>query len=97
MKNLVRYSGITLTIGDVGPAVKAIQAALGVETVGVFGPKTYAAVRAFKAKQTSGVAPNGAVGAGTWRKLMQVNAPRSAPALVTAVAGTKGLRVEGGD
>jgi hypothetical protein len=76
MKNLVRFSGITLVSGDTGPAVAAVQSALKVSPVnGVFGPMTLAAVKAFKAKQ-GGVAPNGAVGAGTWRALMKANAPK---------------------
>jgi len=37
---------------------------------------TLAAVKAFKAKQGGRVAPNGAVGAGTWRALMKANAPK---------------------
>lgn len=78
MKNLVRFAGITLVSGDSGPAVAAVQSALKVTPAnGVFGPKTLAAVKAFKAKQTGGVAPNGAVGAGTWRALMKANAPPS--------------------
>jgi len=76
MKNLVRFSGITLVSGDTGQAVSAVQAALKVSPVnGVFGPMTVAAVKAFKAEQ-SGVAPNSAVGVGTWRALMKANAPR---------------------
>ncbi|HEY8790076.1 MAG TPA: peptidoglycan-binding domain-containing protein [Actinopolymorphaceae bacterium] len=77
MKNLVRFSGITLVSGDSGPAVAAVQSALKVSPVnGVFGPMTLAAVKAFKAKQGGRVAPNGAVGAGTWRALMKANAPK---------------------
>ena len=77
MKNLVRFSGITLVSGDTGPAVAAIQSALKVSPAnGVFGSDTLAAVKAFKAKQSGGVAPNGAVGAGTWRALMKANAPK---------------------
>jgi len=76
MKNLVRFSGITLVSGDSGPAVAAVQSALNVAPVnGVFGPATLAAVKAFKALQGGSVAPNGAVGVGTWRALMTANAP----------------------
>lgn len=75
MKDLVKYSGIGLVRGDKGPAVKAVQVALHVDPTGFFGDKTYAAVRAFKAKQT-GVDQNGIVGAGTWRALMRANAPK---------------------
>lgn len=78
MKNLVRFSGITLVRGDTGPAVAAVQSALKVSPANgvVFGPRTLKAVKAFKAKQSGGVAPNGAVGAGTWRALMKANAPK---------------------
>lgn len=76
MKNLVRFSGIALVSGDTGQPVAAVQSALKVSPVdGIFGPKTLAAVKAFKATQT-GVAPNGAVGPGTWRALMKANAPK---------------------
>lgn len=77
MKNLVRFSGIALAYGDSGPAVAAVQSALAVSPAnGLFGPKTLAAVKAFKAKQSGGVAPNSAVGTGTWRALMKANAPK---------------------
>jgi len=77
MANLVRFSGILLVSGATGPAVAAVQSALKVSPAdGVFGPNTRAAVIAFKKAQSSGVAPNSAVGEGTWRALMRVNAPQ---------------------
>lgn len=77
MKNLVRFSGILLVSGATGPAVAAVQSALKVSPAnGVFGPQTRAAVIAFKKAQRGGVAPNSAVGEGTWRALMKANAPK---------------------
>jgi peptidoglycan hydrolase-like protein with peptidoglycan-binding domain len=47
--------------------VKQIQAKLGVEQVGNFGPKTEAAVRAFQ--RSKGLVPDGIVGPKTWAAL----------------------------
>lgn len=57
----------TLRRGDTGDLVKEIQAKLGVEQVGNFGPKTEAAVRDFQAAH--GLHVDGVVGKDTWDAL----------------------------
>jgi hypothetical protein len=57
----------TLRRNSKGDLVKQIQAKLGVEQVGNFGPKTEAAVRAFQRNQ--GLVPDGIVGPKTWAAL----------------------------
>ncbi|MGH9873741.1 MAG: peptidoglycan recognition protein family protein [Pyrinomonadaceae bacterium] len=60
----------TLRRNAKGDLVKQIQAKLGVEQVGNFGPKTEAAVRAFQRSQ--GMVPDGIVGPKTWAALDKV-------------------------
>lgn len=57
----------TLRRNAKGDLVKQIQAKLGVEQVGNFGPKTEAAVRAFQ--RAKGIVPDGIVGPKTWAAL----------------------------
>lgn len=57
----------TLRRGDRHELVKEIQRRLGVEPVGIFGPRTEAAVRAFQRQQ--GMVPDGIVGPRTWAAL----------------------------
>jgi hypothetical protein len=57
----------TLRRGATGDLVKQIQAKLGVEQVGNFGPKTEAAVRVFQ--RAHGQVPDGIVGPKTWAAL----------------------------
>jgi peptidoglycan hydrolase-like protein with peptidoglycan-binding domain len=57
----------TLRRNDTGDEVKAVQKQLGVDVVGVFGPKTEAAVRAFQ--RARGMVPDGIVGPKTWAAL----------------------------
>ena len=57
----------TLRRGATGDLVKQIQAKLGVELAGNFGPKTEAAVRAFQ--RAKGLVPDGIVGPTTWAAL----------------------------
>ena len=57
----------TLRRGDRGPLVKALQAALRIQTDGVFGPLTDNAVRA--AQKRAGLATDGIVGPKTWREI----------------------------
>jgi peptidoglycan hydrolase-like protein with peptidoglycan-binding domain len=52
-----------LKLGSRGPAVAAVQRALGITADGVYGPKTRKAVRAFQAR--NGLAADGVVGAQT--------------------------------
>lgn len=60
----------TLRRGARGNAVKEIQAKLGVEVDGDFGPKTEAAVRQFQ--RSRGLVPDGIVGPMTWAALDDV-------------------------
>lgn len=57
----------TLRRGATGDLVKQIQAKLGVELAGSFGPKTEAAVRVFQ--RAHGLVPDGIVGPNTWAAL----------------------------
>ena len=54
--------------GDNNAEVKQLQAKLGLEPVGNFGPKTEEAVKAFQAK--NGLTADGKVGPTTWAKIM---------------------------
>ena len=56
-----------LRFGDVGPAVAAIQAQVGVATDGIFGPITRGAVERFQ--RAHGLATSGVVDARTWAAL----------------------------
>ena len=57
----------TLRRNDTNDFVKLVQQKLGVEQLGVFGPKTEAAVREFQ--RTHGMVPDGIVGPKTWAAL----------------------------
>jgi hypothetical protein len=57
----------TLRRGAKGDPVKTIQAKLGVDADGNFGPGTEAAVRAFQ--RGKGLVPDGIVGPGTWKAI----------------------------
>ena len=61
--------------GDFNEDVKKLQAKLGVEPIGNFGPKTEEAVKAWQAK--NGLTADGIVGPATWAKIM--GQPISAP------------------
>lgn len=63
--------------GDNNEQVKQIQAKLGIEAVGNFGPKTEAAVKAFQS--ANGLTADGIVGPSTWAKIMGSAAPAAAP------------------
>jgi putative chitinase len=56
-----------LKVGSEGADVKKLQEKLGVETIGKFGPKTEAAVKAWQ--KTNGLKDDGIVGDATWAKL----------------------------
>lgn len=60
-------SPAVLRVGDRGEEVERLQAALGVEVDGAFGPATLAAVKAFQTR--AGLHPDGVVGAVTWEAL----------------------------
>src|SRR5688572_19214066 len=53
--------------GSTGPEVARVQSALAIQTDGIFGPQTEAAVRIFQ--QRNGLAVDGLVGSETWRVL----------------------------
>ena len=60
---------VLLKVGSRGPAVKALQRALGIPADGIFGPKTRAAVRAFQAR--NGLVADGIVGPQTRAALLE--------------------------
>lgn len=62
-----RPSAIVLRAGDRGPAVAALQRALGVPDDGAFGPGTVRAVEDFQ--RAHGLTPDGVVGHLTWKAL----------------------------
>jgi putative chitinase len=78
--------------GDNNAEVKQLQAKLGLEPVGNFGPKTEDAVKAFQIK--NGLTADGKVGPTTWAKIMgapvtttPTPAPVAAPAASIANSG----------
>jgi putative chitinase len=71
--------------GDNNAEVKQLQAKLGLEPVGNFGPKTEEAVKAFQTK--NGLTADGKVGPTTWAKIMGTSvATTPAPTPVAAPA-----------
>jgi putative chitinase len=82
--------------GDNNEDVKKLQAKLGVEPMGNFGPKTEEAVKKWQA--ANGLAADGIVGPATWAKIMgesiatQVSTPVVAP---TPVSSTSAPQVAG--
>jgi putative chitinase len=81
--------------GDNNENVKLLQAKLGIDPIGNFGPATEAAVKAFQAK--NGLTADGVVGAGTWGRIMGNTAatPAAAPAPVTNAGGLKLDKLKG--
>lgn len=75
---------MVLKRGDNNEVVKKIQAVLGVEQVGNFGPKTEEAVKEWQAK--NGLTPDGVVGPATLAKMGIVVESKVAPAAKPAVA-----------
>jgi len=68
--------------GDNNDNVKKLQARLGLDPVGNFGPKTEEAVKAYQA--ANGLTADGIVGDGTWGKLFPAGDP--APAVSIRVS-----------
>lgn len=68
-----------LSVGDRGEEVAYLQSQLGVETVGIFGPKTKAAVIKFQRK-FPGIVADGVVGPITWAKIPGKTPTKAAPA-----------------
>lgn len=69
----------TLRRGAKGDVVAALQAKLGVESIGLFGPKTEAAVRALQRQHN--LVPDGIVGPKTWALVDMIGATPPSPAL----------------
>lgn len=67
-KTLVRFSGMRLTPGSTGPAVKAVQKALGVKTTGTYATLTKAAVK--KLQKSHRLPTSGNMNTATWRALL---------------------------
>jgi putative chitinase len=88
--------------GDNNENVKQLQAKLGLEPMGNFGPKTEEAVKAWQAK--NGLTADGIVGPNTWSKIMgesigvqqvQAVAPTAQPvAPTTPIAPVGGLKLD---
>jgi putative chitinase len=64
-----------LKVGSEGADVKKLQEKLGVESIGKFGPKTEAAVKAWQ--KANGLKDDGIVGDATWSKLFGEEKPKS--------------------
>ena len=64
---------MVLKVGSEGADVKKLQEKLGVETIGKFGPKTEAAVKAWQ--KANGLKDDGIVGDATWSKLFGESKP----------------------
>ena len=76
-----------LKLGSEGEDVKKLQAKLGVEVIGKFGPKTEAAVKAWQIANK--LTADGIVGDGTWAKMF-ASAPAAAPTPVVAPVANSG-------
>jgi peptidoglycan hydrolase-like protein with peptidoglycan-binding domain len=75
---LAAYASSTLRRGSVGPAVVALQKAVGATPDGAFGPLTEAAVRVYQARHRLPV--TGIAGPSTWAALMGVTSPTTTTA-----------------
>jgi hypothetical protein len=64
---LTRYLGVLLRKGSEGPAVRALQRAIGASADGVFGRRTKARLLSFQTSR--GLVPTGVTDDGTWREL----------------------------
>ena len=64
---------MVLKVGSEGADVKKLQEKLGVESIGKFGPKTEAAVKAWQ--KANGLKDDGIVGPATWAKLFGETKP----------------------
>jgi putative chitinase len=64
-----------LKVGSEGADVKKLQEKLGVETIGKFGPKTEAAVKAWQ--KANGLKDDGIVGDATWSKMFGESTPKT--------------------
>jgi peptidoglycan hydrolase-like protein with peptidoglycan-binding domain len=71
-RQLVSYSGMYLREGKTGPAVTAVQAAIGTSATGSFSATTRKALATWQAR--NGVAATGVTDAATWRALTRLHA-----------------------
>jgi hypothetical protein len=98
---LIRFSGATVSRGDSGPVVRAVQEALGVTADGSYGPFTADAVTAFQRKRS--LAASGKMDAATWRRLLVAAGVRTIgrapapPASTNALTKYKKLVLKYGD
>ena len=79
-----------LKLGSEGEDVKKLQAKLGVEVIGKFGPKTEAAVKAWQSAH--GLTADGIVGDGTWAKMF-ASTPAVAPVAAAPIANSGNLKL----
>ena len=91
----VGYPGYPLKPGASGPAVSAVQRALGLPADGKFGANTDAAVTRWQ--QAHGLTPDGDVGPITWHRLLgrgqELEAVSSRKAVDTLTYGSRGSTV----
>ena len=80
--------------GDNNEDVKKLQAKLGLEPMGNFGPKTEEAVKAWQSK--NGLSADGIVGPATWAKIMgeSIAAPIPQPVVSTPAPQVAGLKLD---
>ena len=80
--------------GDNNEDVKKLQAKLGLEPMGNFGPKTEEAVKAWQSK--NGLSADGIVGPATWAKIMgeSIAAPTPQPVVSTPAPQVAGLKLD---
>ena len=84
---------MVLKVGSEGADVKKLQEKLGVESIGKFGPKTEAAVKAWQ--KANGLKDDGIVGDATWSKLFGESKPVAAVIKEDVVIPTGGpLNIE---
>ena len=79
-----------LKLGSEGEDVKKLQAKLGIEAIGKFGPKTDAAVKAWQSAH--GLTADGIVGDGTWGKLFGTTTP-TAPVVAAPITNSGNLKL----
>jgi putative chitinase len=86
--------------GSEGEDVKKLQALLGVDVIGKFGPKTEEAVKAWQSAH--GLTADGIVGEGTWGKMFSAGTPvpsavvaaQTAPAPSVTIPTNSGFKLE---
>lgn len=80
-----------LKLGSEGEDVKKLQAKLGVEVIGKFGPKTDAAVKAWQSAH--GLTADGIVGDETWAKMFTSTAAAPAPVAAAPITNSGNLKL----